>query len=358
MEHEIIKVSNVTMTYKMTDTNIMSFKEWILSLIKKKVQYNKFSPLENVSFSINKGDVLGVIGRNGAGKSTLLKLISGIMKPTEGSIYVGGNIVPMLELGAGFDYDLTGKENIYLNGSILGYRKQFLDSNYEGIIEFSELGEFINMPLRTYSSGMVMRLAFSIAAIVEPDILICDEILSVGDDHFREKSFNRMKEMMSGGTTVIIVSHDISQIKKICNKVLWLDEHRMRMYDDAQAVCDEYTNGGSITYKKNQGKWAKYLNDKFEFYIEDGFFQDPRDGKWKYAKDGIFQPNYTGLVYQYNNGLYYYVRKGIYDITYTGETLYKGKWRRVVDGDDAGLFTGKIVLDDGTEYRIKAGIKY
>lgn len=240
MEKEIIKVENVTMTYKMTDKNIMSLKEWMLSLVKKQVKYNEFSPLKNVSFSINKGDVLGVIGINGAGKSTLLKLISGIMKPTEGSIYVGGNIVPMLELGAGFDYDLTGKENIYLNGAILGYSKQFLEEHYESIVDFSELGDFINMPLRTYSSGMQMRLAFSIASVVEPDILICDEILSVGDNHFRKKSFKRMREMMGGGTTVILVSHDISQIKKMCNKVLWLENQKIKLFGESQEVCDNY----------------------------------------------------------------------------------------------------------------------
>ena len=231
----------MTMTYKMTDTNILSFKELILSMIKKKVRYNEFSPLEDVSFTINQGDVLGVIGRNGAGKSTLLKLISGIMKPSKGNIYVGGSIVPMLELGAGFDYDLTGRENIYLNGSILGYSKAFLQSHYNEIVDFSELGDFINMPLRTYSSGMQMRLAFSIAAVVEPDILICDEILSVGDDHFREKSFNRMKEMMGGGTTVILVSHDIAQIETMCNKVLWLDNHIVKMFGKADEVCSKYT---------------------------------------------------------------------------------------------------------------------
>ena len=188
-------------------------------------------------------DVMGIIGHNGAGKSTLLKVISGILKPTEGSLQVNGTIVPMLELGSGFDFELSGRENIFLNGAILGYSEKFLQDKYDEIVAFSELGEFIEAPLRSYSSGMVMRLAFSIATVVNPDILIVDEILAVGDAAFQEKSKKRMLELMGGGTTVLFVSHSLEQIREMCDRVLWLDHGRMRLCGDAQSVCDAYQAG-------------------------------------------------------------------------------------------------------------------
>ena len=193
-----------------------------------------------MSFTVFRGDVIGIIGHNGAGKSTLLKIISGIMKPSKGRIWRGANIVPMLELGSGFDYDLSGHENIYLNGAILGYSKEFLQSKYNEIVEYSELEPFIHTPLRNYSSGMLMRLAFSIATVVEPEILIVDEVLAVGDERFQEKSKKRMMELMSGGTTVLFVSHNIDQIREMCNRVVWLDHGRVRMIGDADEVCDAY----------------------------------------------------------------------------------------------------------------------
>ena len=186
------------------------------------------------------GEVLGIIGRNGAGKSTILKVISGILKPTEGSVSVRGNIVPMLELGSGFDFDLTGRENIYLNGSILGYSSHFLDEKYDEIVSFSELGEFIEMPIRNYSSGMMMRLAFSIATVVNPEILIVDEILAVGDEAFQRKSRQRMLELMGGGTTVLFVSHSLDQIREMCDRVLWLDHGQIKMLGETKEVCDAY----------------------------------------------------------------------------------------------------------------------
>ena len=189
---------------------------------------------------MKKGEVVGIIGRNGAGKSTILKIISGIMKPTGGNVVRNGNIVPMLELGSGFDMDLTGRENIFLNGAILGYSKAFLTEKYEEILNFSELGEFIDMPIRNYSSGMLMRLAFSIATVVNPEILIVDEILAVGDENFQRKSRARMMELMSGGTTVLFVSHDLSQIREMCNRVVWLDNGTTKMVGDTKDVCDAY----------------------------------------------------------------------------------------------------------------------
>ena len=183
---------------------------------------------------------------NGAGKSTLLKVISGILRPTKGNVELSGNVVPMLELGSGFDYDLTGRENIFLNGAILGYSESFLRSKYDEIVEFSELGEFIDIPVRNYSSGMVMRLAFSIASMVSPDILIVDEILAVGDAAFQEKSHNRMMEMMSHGTTVLLVSHSIDQIRSLCDRVIWLDHGNVMAIGDTNEICDRYTQANHI----------------------------------------------------------------------------------------------------------------
>ena len=192
--NSIIRVENVSMRFRMANDRVTSIKEMVTKMLKRQVEYKDFWALKNVSFDVKRGEVIGLIGRNGAGKSTILKIISGILKPTEGSVYRGGGIVPMLELGSGFDYDLTGKENIYLNGAVLGYSKEFLESRYNDILEFSELGEFINTPIRNYSSGMLMRLAFSIATVVNPEILIVDEILSVGDENFQKKSHARMME--------------------------------------------------------------------------------------------------------------------------------------------------------------------
>jgi ABC-type polysaccharide/polyol phosphate transport system ATPase subunit len=208
--------------------------------MKRKLQYEEFLALDDVSFQIKKGEVIGIVGNNGAGKSTLLKVISGILRPTKGTVELGGNVVPMLELGSGFDFDLTGRENIFLNGSILGYSEKFLNSKYDEIVAFSELEEFIDIPVRNYSSGMIMRLAFSIASMVNPDILIVDEILAVGDAAFQEKSYARMMEMMSHGTTVLLVSHSIDQIRRLCDRVIWLDHGRIVAEGNTAEICDRY----------------------------------------------------------------------------------------------------------------------
>ena len=196
--------------------------------------------MDDITFSVEKGEVIGIIGRNGAGKSTLLKIISGVLQPTSGQVETFGNIVPMLELGAGFDAELSGKENIYLNGAILGYSEQFLNEKFDEIVEFSELGNFIEMPIRNYSSGMMARLAFSIATVVNPEILIVDEILSVGDVGFQNKSRARMMELMGGGTTVLFVSHSLNQIREMCNRVVWLENHKIYLMGETQSVCDAY----------------------------------------------------------------------------------------------------------------------
>ena len=236
----MIEVSDVTMRFHMNTDRIMSLKEFVTTALRGKLHYEEFTALNSVSFDVQKGETLGLIGRNGAGKSTLLKVISGILKPTEGSVVCHGNVVPMLELGSGFDMDLTGRENIFLNGAILGYSEEFLQAKYDEIAEFSELGNFLNMPIRNYSSGMLARLAFSIATVVNPEILIVDEILAVGDAAFQEKSRRRMMEMMSGGTTVLFVSHSLEQIRQMCSRVVWLEHGSVKMIGPTQDVCDAY----------------------------------------------------------------------------------------------------------------------
>ena len=239
----MINVEAVSVRYLMAYDRIKSIKEYLVQFLKGKIKYDEFWALKDVSFHVRKGEVLGIIGHNGAGKSTMLKVISGILKPTGGTVQIGGTVVPMLELGSGFDFDLTGRENIFLNGAILGYSEQFLKEKYDEIVAFSELGKFIDVPLRNYSSGMVVRLAFSIATVVNPDILIVDEILAVGDAEFQEKSKARMKELMGGGTTVRFVSHSLEQIREMCDRVLWLDHGQVKMYGDVNAVCDAYRAG-------------------------------------------------------------------------------------------------------------------
>lgn len=243
MGETVIDVRDVTMRFRMNNDRIMSLKEFVTTALRGKLEYNEFTALSHVSFSVEKGKTLGLIGSNGAGKSTMLKIISGILKPTQGCVSVCGNIVPMLELGSGFDFDLSGRENIFLNGAILGYSEEFLKEKYSEIVSFSELGQFIEVPIRNYSSGMLARLAFSVATVVEPEILIVDEILSVGDAAFQEKSRQRMLELMGGGTTVLFVSHSLAQIREMCDRVLWIEQGKMKMCGDAKEVCDEYEHG-------------------------------------------------------------------------------------------------------------------
>ena len=254
----MIEVKDVSICFRMANDKLNSLKEFMIQKVKGKLKYEEFWALKDVSFNVKKGEVVGIVGHNGAGKSTILKVISGIMKPTEGTVVTHGNIVPMLELGSGFDMDLSGRENIYLNGSILGYSKEFLDEKFDEILEFSELGEFIEQPIRNYSSGMLMRLAFSVATIVNPEILIVDEILAVGDADFQEKSKNKMLDLMSGGTTVLFVSHMISQIREMCDTVVWLDHGKVKMIGGAKEVCDAYQ------FKKSE-------NDELsKLYFDDG----------------------------------------------------------------------------------------
>ncbi|MBF1742003.1 MAG: ABC transporter ATP-binding protein [Veillonella dispar] len=238
---EIININQVTMKFNLMEERVDTLKEYVVKLLKRKLLYNEFISLDHVTFSIQKGDVVGIVGLNGAGKSTLLKILAGVLKPTSGFISVKGSIAPLIEVGAGFDPELTARENIYLNGAILGYSRKFIDSKFDEIIEFAELERFVNVPVKNFSSGMYTRLGFSIATIVNPEILIVDEVLSVGDFKFQEKSKKRIERLMSGGTTVILVSHDNDTIEKMCNKVLWLESGKVKMYGNTQSVLDAYT---------------------------------------------------------------------------------------------------------------------
>ncbi|MHA7579441.1 ABC transporter ATP-binding protein [Paenibacillus vandeheii] len=235
-----IEVDNVSMKYRLATEKVDSLKQYFIKKAKNQLYYEDFFALSDVSFTVPKGEVFGVIGLNGAGKSTLLKVISGILKPTTGVAKVNGRIAPLIELGAGFDADLSGIENIYLNGLILGYSKKMIKSKIDQIVDFSELEKFIHTPLKNYSSGMKARLGFSIATVVKPDILIVDEALSVGDIHFRKKSERKIKEMMGGGTTFLFVSHSIGQVEELCDRVLWLENGNVRAIGDANSICSSF----------------------------------------------------------------------------------------------------------------------
>ena len=236
-----VRVSDVSMCFRLTENRATSLKEFMTRMLRGDIRTEEFCALRDVSITVPEGEVLGIIGRNGSGKSTLLKIISGIMKPTCGTVRICGSIAPMLELGAGFDMDMTGRENIFLNGAILGYSEEFLNDRYDEIAGFSELGRFIDVPVRNYSSGMLARLAFSIATVVEPEILIVDEILSVGDEEFQKKSRAKMTELMGGGTTVLFVSHDMQQIRDMCTMAVWLDAGRVMKTGAPDEVCDAYS---------------------------------------------------------------------------------------------------------------------
>jgi len=239
-ENAVIRVSNVGMQFKLSNEKVNNLKEFVIKFLKRQLSYREFWALKNISFEVDKGDRWGIIGLNGAGKSTLLKIVSGVMKPTEGSVEIKGKIVPLLELGAGFDPSYTGRENIFLNGAMLGLSKEFLEEKYEEIVDFSEIREFIDVPLKNYSSGMRARLGFSIATTIKPEILILDEVLSVGDAKFQEKSEKKITSLFNEGVTVLFVSHSIQQVKKICNKAIWLEKGELVMKGDAKEVCEAY----------------------------------------------------------------------------------------------------------------------
>lgn len=244
----IIEVNDVTMRFNLAEERTDSIKEYILKMISGKLHFNEFFALKHVSFKIRQGESVALIGRNGSGKSTMLKILAGVMYPTGGSASVSGSVAPLIELGAGFDMELTARENIYLNGAILGHGRAFMDQHMEEIIEFSELHNFIDVPLKNYSSGMIARLGFGIATIIRADVLIVDEVLAVGDFQFQEKCKRKIAELLEGGTTLLLVSHNEDQVKELCQKAVWLDHGEMKAFGDTAEVCDmyhNYYNGGA-----------------------------------------------------------------------------------------------------------------
>ena len=240
MKEKVIQIRNVSMHFNLMTERVDSIKEYLLKLIKGKLLYNDFIALHDISFDIYKGDILGLIGLSGAGKSTLLKILAGVLKPTSGTVQVKGRIAPLIEVGAGFDPELTARENIFLNGAILGYSRQFLESKFDEILDFAELRDFVDVPVKNFSSGMYARLGFAIATMVEPDILIVDEVLSVGDFRFQEKCEKRIREMIGHGVTIILVSHDSKLIKEMCSRVIWLEHGAIRKMGSTESICDEY----------------------------------------------------------------------------------------------------------------------
>ena len=240
-EDYAIEVNDVSMIFNMASERLDNLKEYFIKLVKHELFFEEFHALKHVSFKVRRGEVLGLVGTNGSGKSTMLKIIAGVLEPSEGSVTVRGNIAPLIELGAGFDPELTARENIYLNGALLGYTKEFIDAHLDDIVDFAELRDFMDMPLKNYSSGMVARIAFAIATVVEPDVLIVDETLSVGDVFFQQKCERRIQSFIdSGNVTVLFVSHSIEQVERICTSAVWIEKGHERMIGPVDEVCAAY----------------------------------------------------------------------------------------------------------------------
>lgn len=240
MSDYAVEVNNVTIRFNMASEKVDNLKEYVIKLIKKELIFQEFLAVKDVSFKVKKGEAWALIGVNGSGKSTMLKAISGILKPYKGSITVNGEVAPLIELGAGFDPNLTARENIYLNGTVLGHSKKYMDEHFDEIVDFAELWDFLDTPIKNFSSGMTARLGFSVATMVAPDILICDEILAVGDYLFQQKCMERMNRMLSGGTTLLFVSHTIDTVRKLCDHAIWLDHGVAKMAGEVNEVCDAY----------------------------------------------------------------------------------------------------------------------
>ena len=236
----MVEVDQVAVRFNLANQKVDNLKEYIIKLIKKELMFQEFLAVKDVSFTIHKGEAWGLIGTNGSGKSTLLKAISGIIKPYRGKISIHGSVAPLIELGAGFDPECTARENIFLNGCVLGHSLKYMQEHFDEIVEFAEIGKFLDSPIKNYSSGMKARLGFAIATMVKPDILIVDEVLAVGDYKFRQKCEKRMKELLAGGTTLLYVSHNIAEVKRLCDHAIWIDKGEMRMIGEVNEVCDAY----------------------------------------------------------------------------------------------------------------------
>ena len=245
MSEPIVVVNHVSMMFNIASEQLNSLKEYFLALIKGRLHFKAFMALNDIDFVVNRGDRCGIVGTNGSGKSTMLKIVAGVLEPTKGRVAIGGTIAPLIELGAGFDMELTARENIYLNGALLGYSKQFIDERFDDIVAFAEVRDFLDMPMKNYSSGMVARVAFSVATATIPDILVVDETLAVGDFLFQEKCEKRINELVDEhGTTLLFVSHSIDQVERVCEKAVWIEKGHMRMIGDVKEVCEAYRHLG------------------------------------------------------------------------------------------------------------------
>lgn len=243
MDDPIIIVDDVSMVFNIASEQLNNLKEYFIKIMKHELFFKEFRALDHISFTINRGEQYGLVGTNGSGKSTMLKIIAGVMEPTTGSVTIKGSIAPLIELGAGFDMDLTARENIYLNGALLGYNKNFIDERFDDIVDFAEVRGFLDMPMKNYSSGMVARVAFAIATATIPDILVVDEALSVGDFLFQQKCEARIKELVDDyNTTLLFVSHSIDQVERVCKRAVWIERGKMRMIGDVNEVCEAYRN--------------------------------------------------------------------------------------------------------------------
>lgn len=318
----VIRLRNISMTFKTSSVNPSGIKDYLIQKIKRKVKYKKFTALRNVTFEVYKGEVIGLIGSNGSGKSTLLRIISGALKPTEGSVIVDKNKIQLLTLGTGFDMELTARENVYLNGAIIGYTKEFIDANYDYIVDFAGLEGFMDEKVKNFSSGMMSRLGFAIATAGEAaEILILDEVLSVGDEYFRNKSMKRIKEMIHGGSTVIMVSHSLNTIIEHCDRAVWLEKGQILMIGNPSEVCRAYKETCSEQIENPQA--AEAAKRGYTGLIR-------RGNDWFYMENDRIARDYTGLVSNVH-GLWY-IRDGKIDISFSGVISFEGKNYQVVKG--------------------------
>ena len=306
IEDYAIEVNDVTMVFNMASEQLNSLKEYFIKIAKHELFFEEFKALKNISFKIKRGETVGLVGTNGSGKSTMLKVIAGVLEPTSGNCVVRGNIAPLIELGAGFDYELTARENIYLNGALLGYTKEFLDSKMEEIIEFAELEDFMDMPLKNYSSGMTARIAFAIATITEPDVLIVDETLSVGDVFFQKKCEKRIKHFVdSGDVTVLLVSHSMDQVERICERAIWIEKGDMRMDGPVEDVCQAYREQFAFTDITEDTPHAKEIWWLARQKISKGYPDDTFRPNVKVARCDV-----AAMLYRYSDAIDYSPSEG------------------------------------------------
>lgn len=295
-----VEVKDVDMIFNMASESLTNLKEYFIKLAKHELFFEEFRALKHISFDVHRGEIVGLVGTNGSGKSTMLKIIAGVLEPSEGEVKVHGNIAPLIELGAGFDPELTARENIYLNGALLGYTKEFIDAHFDGIIDFAELDNFVDMPLKNFSSGMIARIAFAIATITEPDILIVDETLSVGDVFFQEKCERRIKHFIeSGDVTVLFVSHSMEQVERICQRAIWIEKGELRMDGPVRAVCSAYHDQFSFDFidVDLNSEFTQDINWMVEKRITRGWALDNFHREFR-GKDKIKRQDFATFVFR------------------------------------------------------------